>query len=79
MRTISVAVSEADYEAFRAYAARHDRSIAELVREAMAFYRAQKLSPIDRLDRLPILRDMEPTGEIPSRVEIMDEMTERHG
>ena len=78
MKTISISVSESDYEVFRAYAARHDRSIAELVREAMAMYRREKLSPADRLERLPVFHGPKPKGPFPSREEIYDEITARH-
>ena len=38
MRTISVAVSEKNYELFRERAQAEDRSIASLIRDAMAAY-----------------------------------------
>jgi hypothetical protein len=40
MKTISLSVSENDYEAFRAEAQRSGRSIASLIREAMAVHLA---------------------------------------
>ena len=40
MKTISLSVSEKDYEAFRDEAARQNRSIASLIREAMAVHLA---------------------------------------
>jgi hypothetical protein len=39
MKTITVNVSEPVYEEFQAYARRHDRTTAELIREAMEAYR----------------------------------------
>lgn len=39
MKTISLSVSEKDYEAFRAESLRAGRSIASLIRDAMADYR----------------------------------------
>lgn len=78
MKSISVSVSESDYEAFRAYAARHDRSIAELVREAMALYRRERLTPTERLERLPVVHGMQPLGPLPSKEEIYDDITSRH-
>lgn len=77
MKTISISVSESDYEAFRVYAARHDRSIAELVREAMALYRKEKLTPTERLERIPVVHGMKPLGPLPTREEIYDEITSR--
>lgn len=78
MKSISVSVSESDYEAFRAYADRNDRSIAELVREAMALYRRERLSPSERLERLPVARGMKPLGPLPTREEIYDEIASRN-
>ena len=40
MKTISLSVSEKDYESFRAEAERTNRSIASLIREAMAVHLA---------------------------------------
>jgi hypothetical protein len=39
MKTISLSVSEKDYEAFRAESVRAGRSIASLIRDAMSDYR----------------------------------------
>ena len=39
MKTITVNVSEPVYEEYQAYARRHDRTAAELIREAMDAYR----------------------------------------
>lgn len=74
MKTISVSVSESDYEAFRAYAARHDRSIAELVREAMAFYRLERLAPTEPLEQIPVFSRPKPRRGLPSREEVYDEL-----
>ncbi len=41
MRTISLAVSEKNYELFRERALRENRSIASLIRDAMADYLAR--------------------------------------
>jgi len=43
MKTISLAVSETDYEAYRRASHAQHRPIAQLIREAMAFYRTEKL------------------------------------
>jgi len=43
MKPITVNVSESTYREFQAYAERHDRKTAELIREAMDLYREQKI------------------------------------
>lgn len=45
MRTISLAVSEKNYELFRELAQTEDRSIASLIRDAMADYIAKSGTP----------------------------------
>lgn len=43
MKVISVSVSEDDYEAFRQAARSSNQSVAQLIREAMARFRATQL------------------------------------
>lgn len=74
MKSISVSVSEDDYEAFRAAAEREGQSIAGLIREAMAFYRQERLQDRPPLERLPLLIGHEPLIPLPSRATIYDEM-----
>lgn len=74
MKTVSLSVSEEDYEAFREAARRGERSIAQLVREAMAFYREHRLQPRTRLEDVPALAGHRPLGELPSRAELYDEV-----
>lgn len=45
MKTISVNVSEPVYEDFMEYAQRTDRTAAELIRESMDLFRAQRIRP----------------------------------
>jgi hypothetical protein len=80
MKTISVAVSEEDYEAFRHAARREHRPIAQLIREAMAHYRADRWgrrSPLNRLPTFPEAR-LRPGSELPTRSAIYDEAASRH-
>jgi hypothetical protein len=44
MKTITIKVSETDYRAFQQHAKRHDRTASELIREAMAQYRTEKIT-----------------------------------
>ena len=74
MKTISVAVSESDYESFQRAARARNRSAAQLIREAMAFFRAEKLEERTRLTDLPVLAGHRPLGELPTRAEVYDEM-----
>jgi hypothetical protein len=76
MRTISVAVSESDYDAFRKAAGQRDRSIAQLIREAMARYRETELEPRTPLRSVPVLPGHRLVGRLPSRSEIYDELFE---
>jgi hypothetical protein len=74
MKTISVAVSSSDYEAFREAAKKQQRSIAQLIREAMAFYREHELQERTPLRDLPVLPGHRLVGRLPSRDEIYEEM-----
>lgn len=76
MRTISVAVSESDYDAFREAARQRDRSIAQLIRDAMARYRETELEPRSPLRRVPVLPGHRPVGRLPSRSDLYDEIFE---
>lgn len=75
MKTISLAVSESDYEAFRHAAARRGRSIAQLIREAMATYRAEHLPELSRLEDFPVLVGHRLVAPLPARDELWDEVT----
>jgi ribbon-helix-helix CopG family protein len=72
--TISFSVSDDDYEAFRAASRDSARSIAELIREAMTFYRQEKLQPRTPLLELVVLPGHQPIGCLPSRAELQDEI-----
>jgi hypothetical protein len=74
MRTISVSVSKADYEAFRRGSKRLQRSIAQLIREAMALYREERLELKSRLSELPVLVGHRPLAGLPARGELYEEM-----
>lgn len=74
MKTISVAISEPDYEAFRRAAARQGRPIAQLIREAMATYRAERLHEPTPLRDLPVLVGHRPSGPLPERADVWDEI-----
>ncbi len=73
MKPISVHVSEPVYEAFKHLASAQDRSIAELIREAMSSYldQAQESGPsLLDLPRLGAGRELRAF----SRAEVYDEM-----
>jgi hypothetical protein len=74
MKTISVAVSNEDYEAFRRGSRRTKRSIAQLIREAMALYRRELLEEKPRLTELPVIRGHRLVGPLPARGEVYDEI-----
>lgn len=74
MKTISVSVSADDYEAFRRGARRARRPIAQLIREAMALYRQERLEERSRLDDVPVLVGPRPLAPLPGRADIYDEI-----
>jgi hypothetical protein len=74
MKTISIAVSPEDYEVFRRVARTRQCSIAQLIREAMVFYRVEHLQKTTPLTELPILPGHRPLGALPSRAEIYTEL-----
>lgn len=77
MKTISVAVSEIDYEYFREAAREQGRPIAQLIREAMSHYRQEKLELRERLVDLPLLPGHRALGPLPERHDLYEEMLER--
>ena len=76
MRRISLAVLESDYEAFKQAAKEQERSAAQLIREAMTFFRQHRLQQREPLRELPILSANRLLGELPSRAELYDELFE---
>jgi hypothetical protein len=74
MKTISVSVSRDDYEAFRRGARRSKRPIAQLIREAMALYRRERLEEKSRLSELPVLVGHRPLLGLPPRAELYEEI-----
>lgn len=74
MKSISLGVLESDYEAFRDASRQSDRSIAQLIREAMALYREERLTPRTALREIPVLAGHRPVGDLPRRSEIYGEI-----
>lgn len=77
MKTISVSVVEGDYEAFRRAARTQGRPIAQLIREAMALYRSERIERRSPLTEVPVLVGHRPRGPLPSRDELYDEVFDR--
>ncbi len=76
MRPISVHVAEDDYQRFKALAALRERSIAELIREAMASYLERQRRSRQSVLGIP----PHPSGEMLrgwTRSELYDGMLER--
>ena len=76
MRTISLHVSDSDYEAYKALASRTSRPVAQLIREAMSRWLSEH--PLEA----PSLRDVQPVDLGPmlqpfDRAELADEMYQR--
>ncbi|CAN5673163.1 hypothetical protein BH24DEI1_BH24DEI1_01980 [soil metagenome] len=74
MKTVSLTVSEADYEAFRRAARDENRPIAQLIREAMTFYRQAKLEVRTPLSDLPVLVGHRAVTALPERAELYEEV-----
>jgi hypothetical protein len=74
MKTLSVPVPESDYEALRRAAAAKNRSFDDLVREAIALYRAERLKDREPLTDLPVLAGHRLIRELPSRTEVWEEI-----
>jgi len=76
MKSISVHVSERDYQELKSLAAASDRPVAELIRQAMADYiqrirqEGQPLASLDPHDSGALLRPW-------TRAELLDEALER--
>lgn len=79
MKTISLSVSEEEYEIFRAAAQKSARSIAQLIREAMTFYREERLEPRTPLQKVAVLPGHRPLGDLPSRADLYDEIFSNGG
>ena len=74
MKTVSVTVPEADYEVFRRAAQAQHRPVVQLIQEAMALYREERLQARPPLIDLPVLHGHRPIGELPTRADIHDEI-----
>jgi hypothetical protein len=76
MRTISLHVSDLDYEAYKTLASRTSRPVAQLIREAMSRWLSEH--PLEA----PSLRDVQPVDLGPmlqpfNRADVADEMYQR--
>jgi uncharacterized protein YbjT (DUF2867 family) len=74
MKTISLSVSESDYEAFREVAEAEGRPVALMIREAMAAYRVQVLEKKKPLRSVPVLVGHRQVSPLPTRDEIYAEV-----
>jgi len=74
MRTISLSVSESEYEAFRRAAAEGGRPIAQMIREAMAEYHAGRFPDRTPLRRLIVLPGHRPVSPLPTRFDVYDDI-----
>jgi hypothetical protein len=72
MKTISLTVSPSDYAAFQRAAEVKHRSVASLIREAMAVYRAEVLEERTPLEVLPLIVGHRQVAPLPSHDEIFD-------
>lgn len=77
MKTISVAISEPDYAALKTFAQAEGRSVASVIREAMAAYRATVIDGRTPLRDLPVLAGHSAIAGLPSRADVYDEVWTR--
>jgi hypothetical protein len=77
MKTISVNVSEPVYQDFVEYARRTDRTAAELIREAMELFRAQRIAARSSIKTFPPLDLGEVMAPLDSEDDLLGEMLER--
>jgi hypothetical protein len=54
MKAISIYVADQTYAEFRKYARHVNRPVAELIREAMEWYRTNRIQPQAALERMPV-------------------------
>lgn len=76
MKAISLSVSESDYEAFRQAAQEGGRSIAFLIREAMAVYRLEHLEARTPLTAVPVLPGHRPLCDLAEKSDLYDEIAD---
>ena len=74
MKTITLNVSEPVYEAYQAHARRHDRTTAELIREAMEAYSQRWAERSGSLSDLPALDLGEVRRPLSADDDLLDEM-----
>ena len=74
MKTISVNVSEPVYQDFLEYARRTDRTAAELIREAMELFRAQRIAARGSIRRLSPLDLGEVIAPLDAEDDLLGEM-----
>lgn len=74
MKTISLSVSDADYEVFRRAAHEQGRPTEQLLLEALRFFRVEKLQRRERLTDLPVLSGPKPIAPLPTRAELYEDL-----
>lgn len=74
MRPISLSVSEDEYEALRRVAKAQRRPVAQLIREAITWYRTEKLEARTKLERVPVLAGHRHREPSPARAELYDDI-----
>jgi hypothetical protein len=75
MKTITIHVPEEKYQAFKEYAAKHDKSAAQLIREAMDDYYRRHLEPGHSVLDIPPLHLGESLRELGPDDDLLEEMS----
>jgi hypothetical protein len=73
MKSISLTVDPDDYERFRRVAAARQQPIAQIIREAMSAY-LEQVDQQEPLRDLAVLAGHQPSGPLPSRAQLYDEV-----
>jgi inosine-uridine nucleoside N-ribohydrolase len=76
MKTVSLTIPKSDYEALQKAAEAESRSVTDVFREAVAFYREHKSKAKTPLHDLPVFAGHQPLLPLPSRSELYDEVLE---
>jgi hypothetical protein len=76
MRTIQLTVPDSDYEAFQRVARAEHRTVEQLLQEALAMFRSERIEGKAPLRDLPVFPGYRPLTGLPSRADLYDEVFE---
>lgn len=74
MRTLRVTVSDSEYDALQKVAGARDRSVEQLIQEALTAFQRETEEPRKPLRDLPLFPGHRLVAELPSRAELYEEI-----